>query len=154
MKMDSVKLNNNFYFQVPTILANGTIEIIDPMYDSFIDLEQRVLKIYNEKKRSKRATGEDSFQGRRYIIYDRPPEKKEKKKKKKCPFKNGIAALTFMNFAIAALYIYIGIQTFLPQLARIPRNYEGIPRNSCLFLTFTNILVLQVLNLRNPYCLV
>merc|ERR1712181_148023 len=43
------------------------------------------------------------FKGRRYIIYDRPPEKKKKKKKSKCQSKNGISALTFMNFAMGSI---------------------------------------------------
>ena len=70
-----------FNFQVPAILSNGTHEVLDPSFKTFMDLEQRVLEIYYKKKRSKRET-QDDFQGRRYIIYDRPPEKKEKKKKR------------------------------------------------------------------------
>merc|ERR1719150_1130271 len=58
-----------------------------------------ILSCTGTKSRRRRS----DFKGRRYIIYDRPPEKKKKKKKSKCPSRNGISALTFLNFAMGSI---------------------------------------------------
>ena len=81
--MELVGSQSTLCFQIPALLGNGTKQVLDPTFQTFLDLEQRALEIYLVKKRLKRETEQDQFQGRRYIIYDRPPEKKEKKKKRK-----------------------------------------------------------------------
>ena len=91
-------------FQLPEYLCdNNSTQLFNPTYETFQDIQIRVLDIIKQQQRSKRSLNEARRQGRRYLVYDRPPDKKEKKRKRKCPASNGISALTFLNFAIGAV---------------------------------------------------
>ena len=92
-------------FVLPGYLSdNNSPTLFRPTYHTLKDIELRVLDIFHTKKISKRSLFESGREGRRYLVYDRPPKKKkEKKRKSKCPSSNGISALTFMNFAIGAV---------------------------------------------------
>ena len=92
-------------FVLPQYLSdNNSPTLFHPTYQTLKDIELRVLDIFHRNKISKRSLIESGRQGRRYLVYDRPPKKKkEKKRKRKCPSSNGISALTFMNFAIGAV---------------------------------------------------
>ena len=88
----------------PYFSDNNTPTLFHPTYQTLKDIELRVLDIFHTNKISKRSVSDSRRQGRRYLVYDRPPKKKkEKKGKGKCPSSNGISALTFMNFAIGAV---------------------------------------------------
>lgn len=88
----------------PYFSDNNSPVLFQPTYQALKDIELRVLEILHANKISKRSLIESGRQGRRYLVYDRPPKKKkEKKRKSKCPSSNGISALTFMNFAIGAV---------------------------------------------------
>ena len=92
-------------FVLPPYLSdNNSPTLFHPTYQTLKDIELRVLDIFHTNKISKRSLSESRRHGRRYLVYDRPPQKKkEKKRKRKCPSSNGISALTFLNFAIGAV---------------------------------------------------
>ena len=83
----------------PSSGRNTSFEIVQPDYDKLKELESQVIHLYSQQKLSKR----EARQGRRYLVYDRPPEEKKKKKQRKCPSSNGISAFTFLNFAMGAV---------------------------------------------------
>ena len=105
-----MELSHRITFMLPSYLGLGaggdndkSLEIINPTLDTLLDIEAKVLHLYHSQQRYKRHSDSDSRASRRYLVYDRPPEKKKKKKKRKCPSGNGISAFTFLNFAMGAV---------------------------------------------------
>ena len=87
----------------PFLSADNSLQQFSPTYDTFKDIELRVWDLCKAQNRLRRSLDEDEMQGRRYLVYDRPPEKKKKKRRQRCPSSNGISAFTFLNFAIGAV---------------------------------------------------
>ena len=64
-------------FVLPGYLSdNNSPTLFRPTYQTLKDIELRVLDIFHTKKISKRSLFESGRDGRRYLVYDRPPKKK------------------------------------------------------------------------------
>ena len=76
-------------FFVPPILSfnsSSSVQvIINPTCESLDQIELQVRQRYYENLKHSINKRETLRNARRYLIYDKPPEKKQKKKKRKCP---------------------------------------------------------------------
>ena len=108
-------------FFVPPILSfnsSSSVQvIINPTCESLDQIELLVRQRYYENLKHSISKRETLRNSRRYLIYDKPPEKKQKKKKRKCPsgrcFNN--YDLQFPKFKLIYLKGH--------QLANLPYSY-------------------------------